>query len=228
MAFSARTYISNAIEKLETTIGKVFPTYNSPMSEIYHPETEASPFLNPIDHSKFRSLIGCANWIIILGRFDIAYAVNTLSRFSQAPREGHLTAMIRVFGYLKKWMKGAILIDPKYPDHSQFPFEEYQQWKEFYPDAEEVKPPESMLPDMKGKRIRITVYKDADHAHDVVTRRSVTGVLLFLNNTPVKWVSQRQKTVETSTYGSELVAARVATELILEYRKCIKDDGSRT
>ena len=54
--------------------------------------------------------------------------------------------------------------------------------------------------------------------HDVVTRRSVTGVLLFLNNTPVKAISQRQKTVETSTYGSELVATRVATKLILEYR----------
>ena len=62
------------------------------------------------------------------------------------------------------------------------------------------------------------MYVDADHAHDQVTRRSVTGVVLFINNTPVKWISKRQKTVETSTYGSEMVAARVATELILEYR----------
>ena len=41
---------------------------------------------------------------------------------------------------------------------------------------------------------------------------------MFLNNTPVKAISQRQKTVETSTYGSELVATRVATKLIFEYR----------
>ena len=40
----------------------------------------------------------------------------------------------------------------------------------------------------------------------------------MLNNTPVRWVSKRQKTVETSTYGSELVASRIATELILEVR----------
>ena len=66
------------------------------------------------------------------------------------------------------------------------------------------------------------MYKDADHAHDILTRRSVTGVLLFLNNTPVKWISQRQKTVETSTYGSEQVAAKVATELILEYRYTLR------
>jgi hypothetical protein len=40
----------------------------------------------------------------------------------------------------------------------------------------------------------------------------------MLNNMPIRWISKRQKTVETSTYGSELVASRVATELILEVR----------
>ena len=50
-------------------------------------------------------------------------------------------------------------------------------------------------------------------------------MLLFLNNTPVKWISQRQKTVETSTYGSELVSARVTTELILEYRNTLRMMG---
>ena len=100
-----------------------------------------------------------------------------------------------------------------------------EQWKEFYPDAEEVLPAKDMTPKPLGKKIRITCYKDADHAHDLVTRRSVTGVLLFLNNTPVKWISQRQKTVETSTYGSELVSARVATEIILEYRNNLRMMG---
>ena len=38
---------------------------------------------------------------------------------------------------------------------------------------------------------------------------------MMLNNTPIRWVSKRQKTVETSTYGSELVVSRIATELIL-------------
>ena len=65
--------------------------------------------------------------------------------------------------------------------------------------------------------MHVTVYKDAEHAHDVLTRRSVSGILLFINNTPVKWISKRQKTVETSTYGSELVAAKQAVELVMEY-----------
>ena len=39
-----------------------------------------------------------------------------------------------------------------------------------------------------------------------------------MNNMPVKWISKRQKTVETSTYGSEMVAGRVAVEAIIEIR----------
>src|SRR5210317_900326 len=117
----------------------------------------------------------------------------------------------RVFGYLKKWIKGTTLIDLNYPDHSQFPTEAYDQWKEFYPDAEEPMFAKDMIPKPLGNKIRITVYTDSDHAHDAVTRRSVTGVLLFLNNTPVKAISQRQKTVETFTYGSELVTTGMAT-----------------
>ena len=64
----------------------------------------------------------------------------------------------------------------------------------------------------------MTVYVDADHAHDLVTRRSITGVLIMLNNTPIRRVSKRQKTVENSAYSSELVVSRIATELILEVR----------
>jgi hypothetical protein len=71
----------------------------------------------------------------------------------------------------------------------------------------------------------MTVYVDADHAHDLVTRRSITGILVLLNKTPIRWVSKRQKTVETSTYRSEFVASRVATELILEIRYMLRSLG---
>jgi hypothetical protein len=56
----------------------------------------------------------------------------------------------------------------------------------------------------------------------VVTRRSVTGIILFVNKTPVKWISKRQKTVESSTYGSEMVAARIATDLAVEFRYALR------
>jgi hypothetical protein len=77
----------------------------------------------------------------------------------------------------------------------------------------------------KGPKVRMTVYVDADHALDLVTRRSITGILMMLNHAPVRWVTKRQKTVETSTYGSELVASRIATELILEVRFMLRSLG---
>jgi hypothetical protein len=94
-----------------------------------------------------------------------------------------------------------------------YPVEDHSIWMEFYPNASEEIPKD--LPPEKGPRVRMTVYVDADHAHDLVTRRSITGILVMLNNTPIRWISNLQKTVETSTYGSELVASRIATELIL-------------
>ena len=58
-----------------------------------------------------------------------------------------------------------------------------------------------------------------------MTRRLITGILLIFNNTPVRWFSKHQKTVETSAYGSELVASRIATELILEVRFMLRSLG---
>ena len=74
------------------------------------------------------------------------------------------------------------------------------------------------MPEPYSKPVRITVMVDADHAHDLVTRRSVTGLILYVNNTPVKWISKRQATIETSTYGSELAAMRIAVEQVIAYR----------
>jgi hypothetical protein len=158
----------------------------------------------------------------MLGRFNIAYATNTMARFSMAPREGHLTAAKRIFGYLARHPKGEIILNPSKYDHTEAlrDFEHYNNWKEFYPDAEEEIPQDRPQPSIL--KVQLTIYVDADHAHDIVTRRSVSGILLFINKTPVKWISKRQKTVETSTYGSELDAARLATELAIKYRYILR------
>jgi hypothetical protein len=44
----------------------------------------------------------------------------------------------------------------------------------------------------------------------------------LLNGTPVDWFSKRQDTVETATYGSEFVAARIATEQIIDLRTTLR------
>jgi hypothetical protein len=100
-ALSAQTYIENVMDKLEKLCGvKQIHKAKSPMNDLCHPETDDTTLLNEEHVSKYCGLIGSANWIITLGRFDIAYATMALARFSMAPREGHFKAMECVFGYL--------------------------------------------------------------------------------------------------------------------------------
>ena len=82
MASSARTYIENSIKRLETSFRYEFAKYNSPIHKALHPELDDSPLLNSADHSKYRTLIGCTNWVVALGRFDITYTTNLFLRFS--------------------------------------------------------------------------------------------------------------------------------------------------
>jgi len=93
-------------------------------------------------------------------------------------------------------------------------------WEEAYPNAEEEVPKD--MPEPKGMKACITCFMDAYHAHDKVTHHLVTGIIMFINNTPIKWISKQQRTVETSTYGSEMVATRIACELVLETRYCLR------
>ena len=166
--------------------------------------------------SKYRMLIGCAQWAITLGRIDITYAVSIMSRYNMMPRIGHFTAMKQLFGYLKGHKKGRIIFDPRPLDISKATFEDAADWKRIYGEIKEEMPPNLVEPKMK--EVFITVYFDAAFANDMLTRRSTTGIIVFLNSTPVKWVCKRQNTIETSTYGSELVACWLAVEILIEYR----------
>ena len=73
-----------------------------------------------------------------------------------------------------------------------------------------------------GKPVVTTTYVDANLMHCLLTGRSVTGVLHFVNQTPIDWFSKKQATVETATYGSEFVAARIATEQIIDLRLTLR------
>ena len=80
----------------------------------------------------------------------------------------------------------------------------------------------SNAPASLGKEVTITTYVDANLYHNWTTGRAVTGTLDFLNGTPIDWFSKRQNTVETATYGSEFVAARIATDRIIDMRMTLR------
>ena len=70
----------------------------------------------------------------------------------------------------------------------------------------------------KGKHVTTSTYVDANLHHDQVTGKAVTACLHMVNATPSHWHTKRQATVETATFGSEFVAARIATDQIIDLR----------
>ena len=104
-----------------------------------------------------------------------------------------------------------LVFDETLPDVDESSFHQCD-WSEFNPDAKEVVSPDA--PEALGKGVIMSCFVDADHAGCKATRRSHTGIIIFLNRAPIMWFSKRQTTVETSTFGSEIVALRIAIELI--------------
>ena len=83
---------------------------------------------------------------------------------------------------------------------------------DFYRDADERVP--SDVPPPQGCAILTHCFVDSNDAGDKVTRRSQTGLLLFVNRAPVVWYSKRQNMVERSTFGSEFITMKTAVKQI--------------
>jgi len=170
-------------------------------------------------------LMGSAQWAISLGRFDIQYATNTLARYAMNPRQGHLKMAKRIFAYLKQVPDAYIKLDIDKLNLSSIKFEA-NEWEDLYLDAKEDIADNILVPKHEGS-IALTMFVDANHANDLVTRQSVTGFIIFAGHIPICSYSKRQNTVESATYGSELMAARISLEHLLGVRYKLRAMGIR-
>jgi hypothetical protein len=214
--FAPRKYIDKLIASYERMFGSKQRTKNitSPLVKGDHPEIDDSAFLEDEDIQQYQSLIGQLRWAISLGRFNIAVAIMTMSAFRSAPRKGHLDQVKRICGYLSKMRHSAIRIRTEEPDYSDIPRTEYDWEFSVYRAAREEIPKDAPKP--LGKPVVTTTYVDANLYHCMLTGKSVSGVFHLFNKTPVDWYAKKQGTSETATYGSEYVAARTATEQIID------------
>ena len=144
----------------------------------------------------------------------------TLSGFRRAPRLGHLERAKRVYGYLAKMKHAVIRVRTEEPDFSGLPNQNFDWAISVYGNIHELLPKNA--PEPLGKYVTLSHYVDANLFHDLLTGRSVTGILHFANKTPIDWYSKKQATVETATYGSEFVAAITCTEQIIDLRTTLR------
>ena len=220
---SPKSYVKNAIKTVEGLLdedGQGYALKNSvknPFPTDYKPELDVTKELGPELASRYLQLIGIARWAVELGRIDIFLEVSLLSQYQASPREGHLEALYHIFAYLKNHQDmGRIAYDSTTPDVDESAFVHNADWTDFYGDVEEALPIDMPVP--RGRPVTISAFVDANHAGNVVTRRSHTGIIIFVQNAPIIWFSKRQNTVEAATFGSELNALRICKEMIVALR----------
>ena len=126
------------------------------------------------------------------------------------PREGRLHELFRIFGYLRKHHNTEMPFDPTFPDMDKGKFPRHDWSMSIYGKLKEEFPPN--MPKELGREMVMRVYVDSDHAGESLTRRSRTGFVVYLNKAPIYWMSKKQTSCETSTFGSEFCAMKQATE----------------
>ena len=115
------------------------------------------------------------------------------------------------------------MFDPRTVDVDETAFNDTADWTEFYGNIAEEDPPGMSIP--LGNPVTITCFVDASHATNKVTCQSHTGIMIFLNRAPALSYSKRQNTDESTAYGSELVAMRIARDSISALRVKLKSFG---
>jgi hypothetical protein len=114
---------------------------------------------------------------------DLAYAVNTLSRFNHNPSVIHERAAKHLLRYLKGTHKAAITYYPvNHPANSSTTIGE------------------------------ITCYVDGSHASDPDDARSTVGYVGFMNGGAIVWYSRKQRVVAISTMEDEYMALTEASK----------------
>jgi hypothetical protein len=217
-SMSARNYVKEAIKNVKSMLAQEDRTlpknkHSSALPSNYRPELDVSKELEPEMASRYQQLIGILRWMVEIGRVDILHEVSILSQYLALPRDGHLEKLYGIFAYLEQHENSRLVFDDADVELAPNTFRAVD-WSDIY-NMEEMK--EELPPDMpkaRGRAVTITCFVDANHAGNVVTRRSHSGVLIFVQNAPIIWYSKRQNTVEASTFGSEFVALRIAKELV--------------
>ena len=120
---SAEDYVLASVYNMETMLkeygneglSKSKKQWTSPMDKDYRPELDVSKELNGELVSCYMQLIGVLQWVVEIGRYDIAMEVSLLSQHNELPQEGHLDAIYGIFAYLKKLPKRCISFEPSNP-----------------------------------------------------------------------------------------------------------------
>ena len=197
-AMSADSHIKKALQVVQHKMaecGVYFKSSNITVeypfsSQSYRPELDPTEECSEEQTEFYQSLIGILRWLCEIGRIDILTETSLLLTYFTCPRFGYLHQALYVFKYLKDHNRSKVVFDPAYVgiNDNHLPMDDRASTKatfmhELYPDAVEYRPKNAPKP--RGRQVQITCFVDADHAGDKITRRSRTGILIYVNKSPI-------------------------------------------
>lgn len=139
----------------------------------------------------YRALVGSLNYLACTTRPDIAYAVNQLAKYSNAPMVAHWEAAIDCLRYLKGTMHWGLKL------------------------GSGGGPSGELVNLIVRDPLDACAYADANHATGIDDKRSVTGFVLQVYGGPVTWASRTQRLTSTSTTESEFRALSACAKEVL-------------
>jgi len=210
------TCVKRSLENYEGIVGLKPPErVSQPIHPGYHPELDTTDIMDSDGRQIYWSLIGMLQWAVTLGHLEIHHATMCMSRFRAEPRQGHLQAVAKIFGYLDHYRSSSIKFWTGIPDCSEIEKEQPVEYdcSYIYGKVKEMTDPN--LPKAKGKSVRALFFIDANLGHDKVTGRRCCGIISMLNLTPIDSCCKLTNTVETTSYGSEFTVARIGVDKVL-------------
>jgi hypothetical protein len=199
-AFESTLYVKKAIADLEKELGeadlRLLPNAKTPLASDYPPELDLSAELGSKQLNYYQGLIGVLQWICEIGRIDVLMPVSLMPRYLVSARQEYSEQVFHIFADLKHHPRSTMVFDDPVPTFRGEKFVKCD-WSEFYPDTAEAIPQNKPTP--RGNDVVMTCFVDADHAGCRETRRSHSGILIFVKRAPILWFSKRQNTVEAST-----------------------------
>ena len=99
-------YVQDSIKNVKEYMNKEFPGMvlpknpPAPFPRGYEAKTDVSPVLTAEQATSYQSFIGVLRWMVELGRIDMITEASMLLSYLEMPREGHLSTVFHIFGYL--------------------------------------------------------------------------------------------------------------------------------
>ena len=132
-----------------------------------------------------------------------------------SPHEEHLNDVYKIFSYLQNNISknpGRIAFDTYCAPTNDQLFKGSTR----EPYAAEAHLRNKLEP--LGEPVTARVYVDTNHAGNLSNRRSHSRILIYVNNTLIKFYSKSNNTVESSSFGSECMASRLVTVMVESLR----------